>query len=181
MIAPPSTNTWGNASGQRFHTQACGSGGRAPGGELLGVQPETAVAAMCRWAWVSRLRQGSTRRGTCFIRSRPTERYVDTSIQPGDGGWGATVELQGYYHLTGGLYTYGNAFYLFNPKERVLTTGFPYPTPTWRGAGSTFMWRVCAAWPSALVGASKVCRAMMRSAAAAAAADRALPWRLNPA
>ncbi|RYC71807.1 hypothetical protein [Spirosoma sordidisoli] len=42
---------------------------------------------------------------------------VDQSIQLGDGGVGASVELQGYWQLTGGLTAYGNGFYLFNPRE----------------------------------------------------------------
>jgi hypothetical protein len=42
---------------------------------------------------------------------------VDQSIQLGDGGVGASVELQGYSQLTGGLTAYANGFYLFNPRE----------------------------------------------------------------
>ena len=45
------------------------------------------------------------------------ERPVDQSIQPGDGGVGFTVESQGFGILYKKLYWYGNAFYLFNPKE----------------------------------------------------------------
>ena len=42
---------------------------------------------------------------------------VDQSIQPGDGGVGASVELQGYASLTKTLTAYANGFYLFNPRE----------------------------------------------------------------
>lgn len=42
---------------------------------------------------------------------------VDQSIQLGDGGVGASLELQGYSQLTGGLTAYANGFYLFNPRE----------------------------------------------------------------
>ncbi|MCB0795044.1 MAG: hypothetical protein KDB88_09930 [Flavobacteriales bacterium] len=44
-------------------------------------------------------------------------RPVDQSIQPGDGGLGFSLELQGYVKLTRQLFLYGNAFYLFNPME----------------------------------------------------------------
>ncbi len=42
---------------------------------------------------------------------------VDQSIQLGDGGVGASVELQGYAQLTKGLTAYANGYYLFNPRE----------------------------------------------------------------
>ncbi|MBO0951149.1 hypothetical protein [Fibrella forsythiae] len=43
---------------------------------------------------------------------------VDQSIQLGDGGVGASIELQGYSQLTkSGLTAYANGFYLFNPRE----------------------------------------------------------------
>lgn len=44
-------------------------------------------------------------------------RPVDQSIQPGDGGVGVTLGLQGFQQITTRLSFYGNAFYLSNPKE----------------------------------------------------------------
>jgi hypothetical protein len=44
-------------------------------------------------------------------------RPVDQSIQPGDGGFGFTLEVQGYWKLAQRLFLFGNAFYLFNPME----------------------------------------------------------------
>ncbi len=44
-------------------------------------------------------------------------RPVDQSIQPGDGGLGFSLALQGYYKLGGSLFAYMDAFYLFNPME----------------------------------------------------------------
>ena len=55
------------------------------------------------------------------------ERYVDSSIQPGDGGWGWSLELQGFRAIAHGLSLYGNAFYMFNPEGRVEETGFSIP------------------------------------------------------
>lgn len=47
----------------------------------------------------------------------PERRYVDQSIQPGDGGWGATLELMGHGRLTARTGWYGQVFYLFNPRD----------------------------------------------------------------
>lgn len=44
-------------------------------------------------------------------------RAVDTSIQPGDGGWGVGLDFQGFLHLQGGLTGYANGAYLINPRE----------------------------------------------------------------
>lgn len=47
----------------------------------------------------------------------PQGRPVDQSIQPGDGGFGLTVDFQVYQTITSDLFVYGGGFYLFNPKE----------------------------------------------------------------
>lgn len=47
----------------------------------------------------------------------PQVRPVDQSIQPGDGGFGLTVDFQVYQTITSDLFVYGGGFYLFNPKE----------------------------------------------------------------
>lgn len=49
-------------------------------------------------------------------------RPVDQSIQPGDGGFGATVDFQFYRILTGNLSVFGGGFYLLNPRN---TNGVP--------------------------------------------------------
>ena len=117
-----------NASGKRFHTQASGLGDVRLETNYWVFNPENHRRGNVSVGVGVKTPTGDFEARDTFIRtSGPTERYVDTSIQPGDGGWGASVELQGYYHLTGGLYTYGNAFYLFNPKERIFSTGFSVP------------------------------------------------------
>jgi hypothetical protein len=45
-------------------------------------------------------------------------RTVDQSIQPGDGGTGISTEINGFYNFTPKAGIYGNAFYLFNPREQ---------------------------------------------------------------
>ncbi len=48
-----------------------------------------------------------------------TKRYVimDQAIQPGDGGIGFSLELQGFQKIYKGIYGFANGYYLFNPKE----------------------------------------------------------------
>ncbi|MBC8769195.1 hypothetical protein H4O18_14460 [Arenibacter sp. BSSL-BM3] len=47
----------------------------------------------------------------------PEVRPVDQSIQPGDGGFGLTIDFQFYQKIATGLFAYGGGFYLFNPRE----------------------------------------------------------------
>lgn len=78
-------------------------------------------------------------RDTFMRAGGPQERYVDSSIQPGDGGWGWSIELQGFRMIAHGLSVYGNAFYLFNPEERVETTGFSIPDAYMARGGFDFV------------------------------------------
>lgn len=56
---------------------------------------------------------------------QPVRRAVDQSIQPGDGGWGVTFELSGYYEIAPRLFGYAQMYYLFNPQN---TNGTKSPT-----------------------------------------------------
>jgi hypothetical protein len=42
---------------------------------------------------------------------------MDQAIQPGDGGVGISVEIQGFTQLFKGVYGFVNGYYLFNPRE----------------------------------------------------------------
>lgn len=42
---------------------------------------------------------------------------MDQAIQPGDGGVGFSLELQGFRQLYGGIYGFANGYYLFNPNQ----------------------------------------------------------------
>jgi hypothetical protein len=46
---------------------------------------------------------------------------VDQSIQPGDGGWGFTVEATGFRRFGTRAVGYASASYLFNPQEQSTT------------------------------------------------------------
>ncbi len=42
---------------------------------------------------------------------------MDQAIQPGDGGVGFSIELQGFRQIYKNFYGFANGYYLFNPKE----------------------------------------------------------------
>lgn len=46
-----------------------------------------------------------------------TVKSVDQSIQPGDGGFGITFEVNGFHQIVGPLNVYGSGYYLMNPRE----------------------------------------------------------------
>lgn len=48
-------------------------------------------------------------------------RPVDQSIQPGDGGFGITLDFQGYQKIVENLFVYANGFYLINPRDTNTT------------------------------------------------------------
>ncbi len=118
----------GNASGKRYHTQAAGLGDMRVSANYWVLNPEEHHRGNLAVGLGLKAPTGDYKMADTFIRpTGPTLRYVDSSIQPGDGGWGFTVELQGYLHLVQNWSAYGNAFYLFNPKERIASTGFSVP------------------------------------------------------
>jgi hypothetical protein len=44
-------------------------------------------------------------------------QVMDQAIQPGDGGIGFSIELQGFKQLYKSIYGFANVYYLFNPTE----------------------------------------------------------------
>ena len=48
--------------------------------------------------------------------ANPQDKAVDQSIQPGDGGWGAVVEINGFKRIGRASY-YGSGTYLINPRD----------------------------------------------------------------
>ena len=50
-----------------------------------------------------------------------SERYVDQSVQPGDGGWGVSLEAQGFAQFKR-VMLFGSGTYLMNPRN---TNGTP--------------------------------------------------------
>jgi hypothetical protein len=50
-------------------------------------------------------------------RDEDLEAVVDQSIQPGDGGTGVALDVQGFHALSERLFVNVNLYYLVNPKE----------------------------------------------------------------
>lgn len=48
--------------------------------------------------------------------NNPQMRYVDQSVQPGDGGWGLMLETAGFKRI-GRVLAFGSGSYLLNPKN----------------------------------------------------------------
>lgn len=98
----------------------------------------------------------------------PSVKAVDQSVQPGDGGWGAQFEVQGFNRF-GRVFVFGSANYLANPRNMnetpsiLVGIGRPSATnplrnvnsvpdqflvrtgvgvPVWRGISASLAWRV---------------------------------------
>lgn len=98
----------------------------------------------------------------------PASKAVDQSVQPGDGGWGAQLEVQGFSRI-GRVFAFGSANYLVNPRNTnetpsiLVGIGRPSATaplrninsvpdqfviragagvPVWRGIGASLAVRV---------------------------------------
>jgi hypothetical protein len=56
--------------------------------------------------------------GIFYRPSGPKVLPVDSSIQPGDGGWGVMIEAAGFRRLSQSFYAYANGYYLINPREQ---------------------------------------------------------------
>jgi hypothetical protein len=97
-------------------------------------------------------------------------RYVDQSVQPGDGGWGLIVEGAGFWRVKR-AFLFGSGSYLANPRDTngtpsiIAVLGLPLNTgqfaglgvnsvpdqyqarlggtvPIWRGFSGTLAWRM---------------------------------------
>jgi len=78
-----------------------------------------------------------------FRPSGPVLDYVDSSIQPGDGGWGVILEAQGFQKVLKNTFAYLSAAYLINPREKIPSTGYS----VW----DSYLLRVgvsCGIWPA---------------------------------
>jgi hypothetical protein len=115
----------GNNSGERFHTQAGGLGDVRLMGNFWLFNPETSPDGNFALGAGLKAPTGDYKATDIFQRPNgPMLRYVDSSIQPGDGGWGVLVEAQGFQKLFQNTYAYANGTYLINPRERVPETGY---------------------------------------------------------
>ncbi len=121
----------GNASGQRFSTQASGIADVQAGASIWVIDPNKAKTWNLQIGAAIKFPTGDAEAQDIFVKSTgPALRYVDSSIQPGDGGTGFSISMNGFYSLAKwakNLSLYGNGFYLFNPEERNEKTGYSIP------------------------------------------------------
>jgi hypothetical protein len=79
--------------------------------------------------------------------SGPMLRYVDQSIQPGDGGWGIILQMQGFQRIYKGLFAYTDLSYMITPEEKhedqPISTGYSIPDSYLLRAGLSY-----GIWPS---------------------------------
>ncbi len=116
------------SSGVRSHTQAYGLGDIRLSADWWILDPAVTHRWNIQFGVGLKAATGNAEVKDTFWRATgATIGYVDSSIQPGDGGWGATVQAQGFFHLVGAWSLYGNGFYLFNPEEQVVATGWSIP------------------------------------------------------
>ena len=67
-----------------------------------------------------KLPTGNSKEQDFYVDSQgnnPQERYVDQSVQPGDGGWGVMLEGAGFKRI-GRVLAFGSGSYLMNPKNQ---------------------------------------------------------------
>jgi peroxiredoxin len=57
--------------------------------------------------------------------TNPQLKPVDQSVQPGDGGWGLTLDMSGFKRIPYAT-LFGSASYLANPRDRNHTTAIGY-------------------------------------------------------
>lgn len=131
----------GNNSGQRFVTSAHGIADMRGSASWWVLDPNAGnLKGNLAVSVGLKAPTGEYKARDTFMRpGGPQERYVDSSIQPGDGGWGWSLELQGFRMIAHGLSLYGNAFYLFNPEERVEETGYSIPDAYMARGGFDFV------------------------------------------
>jgi len=121
----------GNASGKRYSTQASGLADVQAGASFWVIDPNKPSNWNLQVGASIKFPTGDAEAQDIFVKAAgPTLRYVDSSIQPGDGGTGFSISLNGFYGLSKwvkNLSLYGNGFYLFNPEERNEKTGYSIP------------------------------------------------------
>jgi len=118
----------GNNSGQRFATQSAGIADVRLTADYWIRDPNTHHRWNIAVGVGVKAPTGDAEARDIFVRpTGPQERYVDSSIQPGDGGWGYGVQIQSFGQLVGNWSFYANGFYLFNPDDRNDKTNFSIP------------------------------------------------------
>jgi hypothetical protein len=102
----------------RYHTQAAGFGDFRLGTFAWLWSPEKAKRGNLLLGVGAKFPTGDEDATDLFYPTNgPVRRPVDQSIQPGDGGFGFTLEAYGYLQLFHRTAAYLQGFYLFNPEN----------------------------------------------------------------
>lgn len=121
----------GNSSGERYHTSSHGIGDIRLAAYYAAI-PETEKGNLT-FGLGFKLPTGNYNYKDYFHRPEGLElRPVDQSIQPGDGGFGVTTEVEFSHKIARNVYGYLTGFYLINPRNTNgtlrsanLTSGIP--------------------------------------------------------
>lgn len=104
--------------GTRYHTQAGGLGDARITGNVWLWDPVKMPKGNLQLGLGLKGPSGDYKAKDTFYTPRgPEEHYVDQSIQPGDGGWGFTLEMYAYREIFKNTAVYLQGFYLFNPEN----------------------------------------------------------------
>ncbi|MBI1766907.1 MAG: hypothetical protein HYR67_00870 [Bacteroidetes bacterium] len=110
--------------GTRYSVYAKGLGDIRVSANYWVFNPATATKGNLLVGLGVKLNSGSYTAKDNALALDPTTKQVitqnvvmDQAIQPGDGGIGISVEVQGFKQLYKGIYGFANGYYLFNPKE----------------------------------------------------------------
>jgi hypothetical protein len=102
----------------RFTMKSQGIGDIRVGGSYWVLSPLSEPKGNVSIGFGLKLPTGNTNvKDIAHKASGPVLQSVDQSIQPGDGGWGIAVSLQGYRRLRDTTSLYATGFYLINPQE----------------------------------------------------------------
>jgi hypothetical protein len=102
----------------RFTMRSQGIGDVRVGGSYWVISPLSEPKGNLSVGFGLKLPTGDTNvKDIAHKTTGPVLQSVDQSIQPGDGGWGILVDLQGYRRLRNTTTLYATGFYLINPQE----------------------------------------------------------------
>ncbi len=111
-----------NGLGDRHITESAGLGDVRLGAYYWVLDPSTHHSFNFTVGTSVKMPTGNYRAEDTFYnqgenRDQTIVSGVDQSIQPGDGGWGMTIESQLFMTLSDQVTLSGNLYYLINPKE----------------------------------------------------------------
>jgi hypothetical protein len=78
-----------------------------------------------------------TRPSQFYLGSGPVDFPADQTIQPGDGGWAVSADVEAFRQIMDRATAYLSGTYMASPKARSDVTGAPVPAPN-----STLYWSV---------------------------------------